>query len=118
MLSFDKLISDVLTAKDSSIGNSGGTHDVTIIMQFKNNLYLSRLGSKLPTFHTCTAAVIANINKNPINANASKELALTGSLLNTITLTNSPWVVLNPVCSTIAIAPLSGGLGMLQSTSS
>jgi len=47
--------SDVLTARDSSIGNSGGTTDVRISVHSKNNLYLLRDGFSLPTQFTHTA---------------------------------------------------------------
>lgn len=47
-------INDVLTARESSIGNSGGTTDVRIKVHSKNNLYLFLLGSSVP-ITTCTS---------------------------------------------------------------
>jgi len=41
--------SDVLTARDSSIGSSGGTTDVKMRVHSRNNLYLLRVGFSLPT---------------------------------------------------------------------
>ena len=40
--------SDVLTANDSSMGNSGGTTEVKINVHSRNNLYLFLLGSSVP----------------------------------------------------------------------
>lgn len=45
---FDNANSDVFTANDNSIGNSGGTTDVKISVHSKNNLYLFLFGSSLP----------------------------------------------------------------------
>ena len=44
-------ISDVLTANDNSIGNSGGTTDVNIRVHSKNNLYLFLSGSSVPLLY-------------------------------------------------------------------
>lgn len=45
---FDNAKSDVFTANDNSIGNSGGTTDVIINAHSRTNLYLLRLGSSVP----------------------------------------------------------------------
>ena len=47
--SFVRANNEVLTASDSSIGNSGGTTDVRIRVQFRNNLYLLRFSFLVPT---------------------------------------------------------------------
>ena len=39
---------EVLTARDSSIGSSGGTTDVRISVHSRNNLYRFRSGSSVP----------------------------------------------------------------------
>jgi len=41
--------SEVLTASDSSMGNSGGTTDVRMSVHSRNNLYLLRVGFALPS---------------------------------------------------------------------
>jgi hypothetical protein len=46
--SLTKAINDVLTARDNSIGNSGGTTDVKINVHSMNNLYRLRFGSFVP----------------------------------------------------------------------
>lgn len=46
--SLERANSEVLTAKDSSIGSSGGITDVKINVHSKNNLYLFLSGSSLP----------------------------------------------------------------------
>lgn len=40
--------SEVLTAKESSIGNSGGTTEVKMMVHSKNNLYRFLSGSMVP----------------------------------------------------------------------
>jgi hypothetical protein len=40
--------SDVLTASDNSMGNSGGTTEVRISVHSKNNLYRLRFGFSVP----------------------------------------------------------------------
>jgi hypothetical protein len=46
--SLTKAINDVLTARDNSIGNSGGTTDVKIKVHSMNNLYRLRFASFVP----------------------------------------------------------------------
>jgi hypothetical protein len=41
----------VLTANDSSMGNSGGTTDVRMSAHSKNSLYLFLVGSSEPAIH-------------------------------------------------------------------
>merc|ERR1719232_465130 len=43
---------EVLTAKLSSIGSSGGTTEVRIRVHSRNSLYLFLLGSRVPLIHT------------------------------------------------------------------
>ena len=45
---FDNDSSDVLTAKDNSIGSSGGTTDVKMRAHSKNSLYRFLFGSSEP----------------------------------------------------------------------
>ena len=45
---FDNDISELLTARDNSIGSSGGTTDVNINVHSKNNLYLFLSGFSVP----------------------------------------------------------------------
>ena len=46
--SLDSAKSDVLTARDNSIGNSGGTTEVRMRVHSRNSLYLLRVGFSLP----------------------------------------------------------------------
>lgn len=45
---FDRAMSEEFTAKDSSMGNSGGTTEVRIKVHSKKSLYLFLFGSSLP----------------------------------------------------------------------
>mmetsp|Transcript_17425 Transcript_17425/g.30412 ORF Transcript_17425/g.30412 Transcript_17425/m.30412 type:complete len:222 (+) Transcript_17425:481-1146(+) len=106
--SFTKFINDVFTANDNSIGNSGGTTDVIIIVQFKNNFHRSRLSSCNPTLNTYAPAINANTNNTMMNIIASLEFAVIRSVPNKIVRNNLPCDVSKPVRITYATAPPSG----------
>lgn len=52
--SLERASREVFTAKDNSIGSSGGTTDVRIKVHSKNNLYLFLLGFNTPTTNAIT----------------------------------------------------------------
>src|SRR3990167_4494941 len=111
MPNFAKATKEVVTAKLNSIGSSGGTTEVMIKVHFNNNLYLFTPSSYQLVNKTYPDAANAKINKNKINNKLSVLFAVTLSVENSIVLINLPWFVSNPVRSTNAIAPLSGGFG-------
>lgn len=55
---------DELTAKESSIGNSGGTTDVRISVHSKNNLYRFLLGFSVPIIILVRAQSVSKISTN------------------------------------------------------
>ena len=72
--SFTSCNNDVFTAKDNSIGNSGGTTDVNIKVHSRNNLYLFRSGSSVPFIHKYADAAIAKIRRNKMKQMKNSKL--------------------------------------------
>lgn len=105
--SFAREAKEALTARDNSIGSSGGTTDVKISVHSRNSLYLLLVGSSQPFIQTYAAAMIANIRRNNINANVSRLFAVTRFTPNRIVLRSFPCDVLNDVLKTYATQPLS-----------
>ena len=75
--SLESCSSDVLTARDSSMGSSGGTTEVKIKVHSKKSLYRFLLGSSVPLIHTYDEAAIAKISKKIMKPNVSRLLAVT-----------------------------------------
>ena len=76
----DNLVSckrEVLTAKLSSMGNSGGTTLVKIRVHSKNSLYRLRLGSLVPSIQRYDDAAMAKHNRKMMKAKVSKLFAVT-----------------------------------------
>jgi hypothetical protein len=123
---FDSATKEAFTARDNSMGNSGGTTLVTISTQSSNSFdffkFLSIPGftqlldilvapkKSSPLTQTYQLAAIAKISKNPMNRNDSKLFAETRSVEKIMVRTSCPWAVPNPVRKTTPRQPPSGVL--------
>ena len=120
-----KAAREVLTARDNSMGSSGGTTLVIMRTQSSSNLdFFSPRSSPIdqcgsagaydfpnsdaPLTQTYQLAAIAKMSKNPMNKKLSKLLAETRSVEKIIVRTSCPCVVPNPVLRTTARQPPSG----------
>ena len=101
---------EVLTAKLSSMGSSGGTTLVTMRTQSRSSLLRWR-SSLTPSFQTYHEAATAKTVRKRMKKRASTLFAETRSVAKIMVLTRLPWLVSKPVLMTTATAPLSGGGG-------
>ena len=120
-----KAAREVLTARDNSMGSSGGTTLVMMRTQSSSSLdFFSPRSSPIdqkglaraqgspnsdaPLTQTYQLAAIAKMSKKPMNKKLSKLLAETRSVEKIIVRTSWPCVVPNPVLRTTARQPPSG----------
>ena len=85
--------SEALMARASSIGSSGGTTDVMIIMQCSTSLYLLWRGCAQPSRSTYVAEMMAKTSKPAIKAKASQLPADTFCDACAMVRMRSPWLV-------------------------
>mmetsp|Transcript_17878 Transcript_17878/g.58290 ORF Transcript_17878/g.58290 Transcript_17878/m.58290 type:complete len:265 (+) Transcript_17878:1289-2083(+) len=101
--------SEWFTARESSIGSSGGTTDVTIIMQCSASLYRERAGSARPTERTWPAAAMAKASRKRMKSSVSRSEPLTRSVAKRIVRISLPCDEWKPVRRTTPTAPPPGG---------
>lgn len=106
-------INEVFTAKDSCIGSYGGTTEVIIWTQLRNNFHRLRYGSANPRLSKYPLAASAKTTRTPINPNASPLFSLTRPWLCKMVRSSLPCFVSNPVLSTTANACDSTDSGSL-----
>jgi hypothetical protein len=81
MYNFDKATRELFTAKESSMGSSGGTTDVIIRIQWSKSLDWDRSSSFEPSVQTYHEAITANTRRKRMNKRDSKLFAVILSVL-------------------------------------